>query len=264
MLKKTFEIIAILILITALAFAGYQGWKLYGEWKDRDIKISKEQEILSVLEANKGMIIKLSTEIADVEKRIVTDTLKETTVIKEEAPTYESTKEKLIELKEDLVANEEDIRVARIIFEDRIDKFQASKDKILINTGDGKIVIYEDENGNLVSLESGVTITRHRDVEELKKELGIPAVVEKKDKDFSIGMLYNDDFTVAISYDLIDYKKLNLNVTGYDFESPKIGIDIAYDINDSLEVGVGVGLIDLKEMGILDEKDYYIKLGVKF
>jgi len=264
MIKKVLEIVAILVIIAILIFVGYMGYNLYNEWRNKNIENSKEQEILSVLEANKGIIIKLSTEIADIEKRIVTDTMKEVTVIKEEAPTYEAKKEELIELRKDEEANKEQIEVARIEFESRIDEFQKSKDKILINTGDGKIVIYEDEEGNLVSLESGIKITRHRDIEELKAGLHIEKKEEKKDSDFSIGMLYSNDFTLAISYDLVDYKKFNLNVTGYDYENPKIGLDIAYDINDRFEIGAGVGLLDLKGMKIMDEKEFYVKFGIKF
>ena len=263
MIKKTLEIIVILIIIIGLAFVGYKGYLAYEKWQDKNFEKSKELEVIELLQKQQGTILTLRTDIAEIEKRIVTDTLKEKTVIKEVAPTYEAKKAEIIELKKEPEVNAEKIEVARVEFEERINEFQASPDKILINTGDGKVVLYEDKDGNLVSLESGVTIVRHRDVEEVKKELGIPAV-EKKDKDFSIGMLYNDDFTAAISYDIVDYKKFNLNVTGYDFESPKIGIDIAYDINDSMEIGAGVGLIDLKEMGILDEKDYYIRLGLKF
>lgn len=264
MIKKVFGIIAILIIIAGLVFAGYLGYNLYNKWKNKNIEISKEQEILSVLEANKGMIIKLSTEIADVEKRIITDTLKEKTTIKEEAPTYEAKKEELIELKKEPEANAEKIEVARVEFENRINEFQESPDKILINTGDGKVIIYEDKEGNLVSLESGITIIRHRKLEDVKKDLEIPKVEEKKDKDWNIGIIYNDDFTLAISYDLIDYKKFSFDITGYDFENPKAGVDVDYKITDNLKFGVGIGLIDLKGMKIMDEKEFYVKFGIEF
>jgi len=264
MIKKTFEIIAILIIIAGLAFVGYLGYSSYIKWQDKNIEKSNEMKVIELLQKQQGTILTLRTEIAEIEKRVVTDTLKEKTVIKEEAPTYEAEKEKLIELRKDPEVNEEQIKVERIVFEERINEFQASPDKILINTGDEKIVIYEDKDGNLVSLESGIKITRHRDVEELKEALKIEKTEEKKDSDFSIGILYNDDFTLAISYDLIDYKKFNLNVTGYDYENPKVGLDIAYDINDRFEVGAGMGLLDLKEMKIMDEKEFYVKFGIKF
>ena len=261
-MKTILKIIATIIIIGVLAFAVWQGVLLYQKWQDN--QKSDELEIIELLQKQQGTILTLRTEIAEVEKRIVTDTLKEKTIIKEEAPTYKAKKEELIELKKEPEVNKEKIEVARVEFEDRINEFQASKDKILINTGDGKIVIYEDKDGNLVSLESGITIVRHRDVEEVKKELNAPIKVEKKDKDFSIGILYNDDFTIAISYDIINYKKFSLDVTGYDFESPKAGVDINYNITDSLKFGVGVGLIDLKEMRIMDEKEFYIKFGIEF
>lgn len=264
MLKKALEIIAILIIIVGLAFVGYKGYLAYEKWQNKDIEKSKELEVIELLQKQQGTILTLRTEIAEIEKRVVTDTLKEKTVIKEEAPTYEAKKAEIIELKKEPEVNKEKIEVARVEFENRINEFQASPDKILINTGDGKVVLYEDKDGNLVSLESGVIITRHRNVEEVKKELGIPIVIEKKDKDWNIGVIYNDDFTLAISYDLIDYKKFSFDITGYDFENPKAGVDIDYDITDNLKVGVGVGLIDLKGMKMMDEKEFYVKFGIKF
>jgi hypothetical protein len=263
MLKKALEIIAILIIIIGLAFAGYWGYNTYIKWQNKDIEKSKELEVIELLQKQQGTILTLRTEIAEIEKRVVTDTLKEKVVIKEEAPTYEAKKAEIIELKKEPEVNKEKIEVARVEFEDRINEFQASPDKILINTGDGKVVIYEDKDGNLVSLESGITITRHRDVEEVKMELGIP-VIEKKDKDFNIGIIYNDDFTMAISYDLIDWKKFSFDVTAYDFESPKVGVDIDYGITDNIKIGAGVGLLDIKNMQIMDEKEFYLKLGIEF
>ena len=261
-MKKVLEIIVILMIIIGLAFAGHWGYLSYQKWQDR--QKSNELKTLETLEANKGAILSVKTDVATIEKRIVTDTLKEKTVIKEEAPTYESKKAEIIELKKEPEINKEKIEVARVEFEERINEFQASKDKILINTGDGKIVIYEDKDGNLVSLESGIIITRHRDVEEVKKQLDVPIIAEKKDKDFSIGVLYSDDFTIAISYDIIDYKKFSLDVTGYDFESPKAGLDINYKITDNMKVGAGIGLLDLKGMKVMDEKEFYVKFGIEF
>ena len=264
MLKKTLEIIAILIIIIGLAFASYWGYNTYIKWQNKDIEKSKELEVIELLQKQQGTILTLRTEIAEIEKRVITDTLKEKTVIKEEAPTYEAKKEELIELKKEPGVNKEKIEVSRVEFEDRINEFQASPDKILINTGDGKVVIYEDKDGNLVSLESGVTITRHRNIEEVKKELGVIEKAIKKDKDFNIGIIYNDDFTMAISYDLIDWKKFSFDVTAYDFESPKVGVDIDYGITDNIKIGAGVGLLDLKNMQIMDEKEFYLKLGIEF
>ena len=169
MIKKALEIIVILIIIAILVFAGYQGFLMYQKWQDN--QKSNELKLIETLQANQGTIIRLTTELAEIEKRVVTDTLKEKVVIKEEAPTYEGTKEELIVLREDPIVNAEKIEVKRVEFEERINEFQASPDKILINTGEEKIILYEDTEGNLVSLESGITITRHRKIEEVIADL---------------------------------------------------------------------------------------------
>jgi len=267
-MKTALKLIAIIILIGLLIFAGYEGYLLYQKWKGQRIEKSKELEIIELLQKQQGTILTLRTEIAEIEKKVVVNTLKETTVVKEEAPTYQAKKEELIELKKEPEVNAEKIEVARVEFEDRINEFQASPDKILINTGDGKIVIYEDDQGNLVSLESGVTITRHRKAEEVINELKAGAVViEKGNKpDLAFGIIYDLEdkgFYPGISYQLFDWKKLSLNITGYNFESIKAGLDLCYNISGNILVGAGARIFDTEGNEFSLDK-YYLKAGIQF
>jgi len=267
-MKTTLKIIAIIILIGILAFAGYEGYQLFQKWQNRDIEKSENLEIIELLQKQQGTILTLRTEIAEIEKRVITETLKEKTIIEEKAPTYEAKKEELIELRKEPEANAEKIEAARIVFEDRINEFQASPDKILINTGDGKIVIYEDDQGNLVSLESGYTITRHREVEEVISELtaGAPTPKEEEENNLAFSMIYdleNKDFSPGLSYQLWDWKNLSLNITGYDFEDIKAGMDLCYNINKNIVVGAGARLFTLEDYEFSIDK-YYLKAGVEF
>ena len=253
---KYIKIVLTILIVLALIFGGYKG---YNKWQDN--QKSDEQKLIETLKANEGLIIELSTELAEIKKRVVGDTLKETVVIEEESPTYESKKEELIELRKDPEVNAEKIEVARIEFEERINEFQESPDKILINTGEDKIVIYEDEQGNLVSLESGITITRHREL-----SLVVPILVEEEillDKtnwNIKFGGYYSFDNTygVIISkgiFNLWDYS-INASLLLSDFEDFKfaVGGDVGYLVRDNLEIGVGYNT----------NKDYYIKLHYQF
>lgn len=266
-IKKIFVIISILVIIAGLIFAGYFGYTYYKKWQE-DQK-SNELKLMETLKANQGMIIKLANELAETQKKVIGNTLKETTVVKEEAPTYEAKKEEIIELKKEPEANAEKIEVVRVEFEDRINEFQASPDKILINTGEEKIVIYEDDQGNLVSLKSGVTITRHRNVEEVIDELKAGAEVQKEaDNKYTMafGMVYDldqKDYSPGLSYQLWDWRKLSLNITGYDFENIKAGLDLCYNINKNIIVGIGARLFTLKDYEFSFDK-YYLKAGVEF
>lgn len=238
--------LGVIILIIALVAGGYFGYQYYQKWQDN--QKSNELKMIEALEANEGMIIELSTELAEIKKKVVSDTLKETVVIKEEAPTYESKKEELIELRKDPEVNEEKIKVARVEFEERINEFQESPDKILINTGEEKIVIYEDDQGNLVSLESGVTITRHRDVKEVIGDLQAGKEVEVTKKtglELKAGGYYSFDSTygVIISKGILGIKDYSLNVSLLinDFEDFKLiaGGDLGYEIRDDIELAIG-------------------------
>jgi hypothetical protein len=64
-----------------------------------------------------------------------------------------------------------------------------------------------------------------------------------------------------VSYSVLDWKDLSLNVTGYDFESPKLGADISYNIKGNLEIGAGVGLVDIMNTELMNE--YYIRFGIR-
>jgi hypothetical protein len=262
-MKTILKIIAIVILIGVFIFAGWQGYLIYDRWRDKNIKVSKEQEVIELLQKQQGTILTLRTDIAEIEKRVVTDTLKEKVVIKEEAPTYEAKKAEIIELKKEPEVNQEKIEVARVEFEERINEFQASPDKILINTGDGKIVIYEDSEGNLVSLESGVTITRHRNVEEVIGDLqagNTIEIIKKKDLGIKAGAYYAFDssYGIILSKGIVNIKNYSLNASLLlsDFKDFKfiVGGDIAYKIKDNLELGFGYNT----------NKEYYLKLQYSF
>jgi len=257
---KTFKIILVIIIISMLAFCGYSGYQYYQKWQNN--QKSNELKIMEILRDNQGIIIKLTTELAEIQKKVVGETLKETIVIKEEAPTYESKKEELIELEKDPVANEEKIKVARIVFEDRIDEFQASPDKILINLGEGeeKIVIYEDKDGNLVSLESGITITRHRKLSEF---IPLPIEEVKLDKanwNIKAGGYYSFDnsYGIILSKGILSIKDYSLNVSLLiqDFEDFRfvVGGDVGYMIRDNIELAFGYNT----------DKEFYGALRISF
>jgi hypothetical protein len=253
----------------ALIFVGFKGWQFYKEWKERGIKTSQELKTIELLQKQQGIILTLSTELAEIQKKVVGETLKEKVTVKVETPTYESKKAEIIELKKEPEVNQEKIDVARAEFEERINEFQASPDKILINTGDGKIVLYEDTKGNLVSLESGVTITRHRNVEEVIGDLQAGnkiEVIKGKDYNLSFNLIYDStdkDFYPGVSYQLWDWKKFSFNVTGYDFSNVKAGIDLCYNISDNIVIGAGLNLFNAKDFEFALDK-YYLKAGIEF
>lgn len=266
-MKKALQIILIIAIIALLAFAGYEGYNYYQKWRDN--QKSDELKVIELLQKQQGTILTLRTEIADMEKKVIGGTLKETTVIKEEAKTYNQLKDEIIELKKDAEANKEIIKTTREDLEKRIDEFQTSKDKILVNTGEDKIVIYEDAEGNLVSLDSGIKITRHREAEEvigdLEAGLNIKDEEEKK-YNMAFSMIYDIDqksYSTGLSYQLWNWENLSLNITGYDFEDIKAGMDLCYNINKNIIVGAGVRLFTLKDYEFSIDK-YYLKAGVEF
>jgi len=265
-MKNILKIIAVVIFLGIFIFAVWQGCLIYDRWRNNQ-KI-EEVKLLETLKANQGTIITLTNELAEIQKKVVGETLKEKITVKEEAPTYESKKEELIELKKEPEVNAEKIEVARAEFEERINEFQASPDKILINTGTDKIVIYEDTEGNLVSLESGITITRHRNVEEVIGDLQAGQKIEviKKDYNLSFNLIYDytdKDFYPGFSYEIWDWKKFSFNVTGYNFDNLKAGIDLCYNISDNIVVGAGLNLFGVKDFEF-DLNKYYLKAGIEF
>ncbi|MDD4877202.1 MAG: hypothetical protein PHQ86_08780 [Dehalococcoidales bacterium] len=253
------KIIITFLFIVLLLFGGYS---VYRYWLSGDEKITtNEQEIIELLQKQQGAIIKLQTEIADVEKRVVTDTLKETIVVRE-SETYEGVKDELIKLRENESENKEEIKELREVFENRIDEFQESPDKIMVKSGDEKVVIYEDSEGNLVSLNEGVEIIRHRKTEPLlEKDLEVGQTVEELNDNWAFSILYNGGFSPAISYSVLDWKDLSLNATSYDFEQPKLGADVSYNIKGNLEIGAGVGLLDIMQTEMI--RDYYVRFGIR-
>ena len=254
------KIIITLIIIILLLFGGYSAYRY---WLSGGEKVTtNEQEIIELLQKQQGAIIRLQTEIADVEKRVVTDTLKETIVVRE-SETYEGVKDELIKLRENEEENKEEIKALRETFENRIDEFQKSEDKIMVTVGDEKVVIYEDEEGNLVSLNEGVEIIRHRKTEPLlENDLQIGQVIESEPyNNFSFSILYDGDFSPALSYSILDWEDLSLNATAYDFENPKLGADLSYNIKGNLEIGAGIGLLDIMQMEMI--RDFYVRFGIR-
>jgi hypothetical protein len=257
----------IAIAIIIIAILGYGGWAGYryieGRLADNQT-VSINQEIIELLDKQQGMIVKLQTEIADVERRVVADTLKEKVIVTEDSQTYEGIKEQLVSLRENEEENKEEIKALREVFEQRIDEFQESPDKIMVTSGDEKVVLYEDSEGNLVSLSEGVEIIRHRKAEPLlEQDLQAGQTIEEVNDNFSISMLYpiEGDFTPAISYRVLNWRRLSINTTAYDYNEPKLGIDLGYNAKGNLEVAGGVGLLDIGKFEPI--KDYYIRAGIR-
>ena len=269
-MKKIISIISIIFVIAIFAFVGYEGYQKYQDWKTagETKTASQELRLIELLNDNQEAIVKLYTKIAVVEKRIIGETLKETTVIKEDAETYNELKDELIELRKDGEANKEKIETMRAEFEERIEEYRASSDKILINTGEEKIVIYEDQEGNLVSLDSGIKITRHRKAEEVIEDLkaGVTIEGEEKKYEMAFSMIYDLDqrsYTPGISYELLDWRNFGLNITGYDFENIKGGLDLCYNIKEKIVVGAGIRIFELEDFQFNIDK-YYLKAGIEF
>ncbi|HDK27400.1 MAG TPA: hypothetical protein ENG48_10005 [Candidatus Atribacteria bacterium] len=265
------KIIFVIILIAILLFTGYKGYLIYQERraKENEKVRSNELRLIELLNDNQEAIVKLYTKIAAVEKKVVGGTLKETTTIGEEAKTYNELKKELIELKKDDQASKEEIESLRKEFEERIKEFKESRDKIMLNTGEEKIVIYEDEEGNLVSLDSGIKITRHRKAEEVIKDLKAGDKIEEKEErkdEFSFNIIYDIDkegFYPGLSYQLWDWKNFSINITGYDIENIKGGVDLSYNIAENIVVGAGLNLLEIKDFKFnLD--NYYLKAGIEF
>ena len=252
------KIIITLIIIILLLFGGYS---VYRYWLSGGEKIStNEQEIIELLQKQQGTILTLRTEIAKIEKRVINETLKEKTIT--EGETYEGVKDELIKLRENESENKEEIKELREVFENRIDEFQKSEDKIMVTVGDEKVVIYEDEEGNLVSLNEGVEIIRHRKAEPLlEKDLEVGQTIEELNDNWAFSILYDGDFSPAISYSILDWKDLSLNATAYDFENPKLGADVSYNLKGNLEIGAGVGLLDIMQMEMI--RDFYVRFGIR-
>lgn len=239
-----------ILIIGILIFGGVKAYHYFGR---------SNQNIIEYLSLQRGAILKLQTDIADIEKRVVNDTLKETTVVKGE--TYSAVKEELLELRKDEKANAQEIKKLREVFENRISEFRESPDKIMVKAGDEKVVIYEDTEGNLVSLDEGVEIIRHRKTEHLKPDLQAGQTEQEINKKFSLSMLYDGEIHPAVSYSVVGFKDIDLNLTAYDLNFPKLGADVSYS-KDRFVVGAGAGLVSLKDMEMI--KEFYVRFGIKF
>ena len=188
-----------ILIIGILIFGGVKAYHYFGR---------SNQNIIEYLSLQRGAILKLQTDIADIEKRVVNETLKEATVVKGE--TYSAVKEELLELRKDEKANAQEIKKLREVFENRIKEFRESPDKIMVKAGDEKVVIYEDTEGNLVSLNEGVEIIRHRKTEHLKPDLQAGQTEQEINKKFSLSMLYDGEIHPAVSYSVVGFKDIDL------------------------------------------------------
>ncbi len=249
-----------LVILVLLLFGGYSAYRFW--LSGRELVTTDEQEIIELLQKQQGTILTLRTEIAEIEKRVINETLKEKITVTEEGETYEGVKEQLIALRENEKENKEGIKALRETFEKRIDEFKVSDDKIMVTVGDEKVVIYEDEEGNLVSLNEGVEIIRHRKTEPLlEKDLQVGQTVEELNDNWAFSILYDGEFSPAVSYSVLDWKDLSLNATAYDFENPKLGADLSYNIKGNLEIGAGIGLLDIMQMEMI--RDFYVRFGIR-
>jgi len=250
-----------LVILVLLLFGGYSAYRFW--LSERELVTTDEQEIIELLQKQQGTILTLRTEIAEIEKRVINETLKEKITVTEKGETYKGVKEQLIALRENEEENKGEIKALREIFEKRIDEFKVSDDKIMVTVGDEKVVIYEDEEGNLVSLNEGVEIIRHRKTEPLlENDLQIGQVIEDEPyNNFSFSILYDGDFSPALSYSILDWEDLSLNATAYDFENPKLGADLSYNIKGNLEIGAGIGLLDIMQMEMI--RDFYVRFGIR-
>lgn len=249
-----------LVILVLLLFGGYSAYRFW--LSGRELVTTDEQEIIELLQKQQGTILTLRTEIAEIEKRVINETLKEKITVTEEGETYEGVKEQLIALRENEKENKEEIKALRETFEKRIDEFKVSDDKIMVTVGDEKVVIYEDEEGNLVSLNEGVEIIRHRKTEPLlEKDLQVGQTVEELNDNWAFSILYDGEFSPAVSYSVLDWKDLSLNATAYDFENPKLGADLSYNIKGNLEIGAGIGLLDIMQMEMI--RDFYVRFGIR-
>lgn len=253
----TKKVVPTALIIVLLVAGGWFSYRWYLEMQKPNIN----QQMISLLSEQQGMIIKLKTDIADVERRVVAGTLKETVVV--DGETYTDIKDQLLELRKNEDENKDEIKKLREVFEQRIKEFRDSADKIMVTAGDEKIVLYEDADGNLVSINEGVEIIRHRKVEPLlepKPDLIAGQTIEEINDRFSISMLYDGDISPAVSYKVFSLKDIGFSVTAYDLENIKLGADVNYNFKGNLEIGAGVGLFNFREMQAI--RDYYIRAGV--
>ncbi|KKK55747.1 hypothetical protein LCGC14_3071440, partial [marine sediment metagenome] len=185
------------------------------------------------------------------------------TVVVEPDHTYESLKDEVIELKKDEEANKKEIEKLRKELSAQRKAFLASDDTIYIKTVDDEtILLYRDEDGTLQPASANIEkIIEHR---ELSSVVPILAEEEIEIKGTSYNLKAGGFYSLDNTYGIIISKSiftiwdlsLNASLLLSDFEDFKfaVGGDIAYEINDGLELGVGYST----------DNQYYIKLQYQF
>jgi len=253
---KYIKIALAILLVLALIFGVYKGYNLYMQW---DAKRYNEMEILR---RNQDMFLRKITDLSESVTKIVNDTVK-TTVVVEPDHTYESLKDEVIELKQDEEANKEEIEKLREELSAQRKAFLASDDTIYIKTVDDEtILLYRDEDGTLQPASANIEkIIEHR---ELSSVVPILAEEEIEIKGTSYNLKAGGFYSLDNTYGIIISKSiftiwdlsLNASLLLSDFEDFKfaVGGDIAYEINDGLELGVGYST----------DNQYYIKLQYQF
>lgn len=174
--------------------------------------------------------------------------------------TYEGLKEQVIELKKDEEANKEEIEVLREELSIQRKAFLASDDTILIKTIDDEtLLLYRDIDGELQAGSDNISkIIEHRDVPILVEE---ELAISKTTWDIKAGGYYNlteKEYGLIFSKEILGIKSYSLNVSLLsnlkDLEGFNLGANVNYEVNKSLELGVGVTI----------DKTYYMCLEYEF
>ncbi len=253
---KYIKIALAILLVLALIFGIYKGYNLYKQWD------AKRYNEMNMLRTNQDMMLKKVTTLSESITRIVNDTVK-TTVVVEPDHTYESLKDEVIELKQDEEANKEEIEKLREELSAQRQAFLASDDTIYIKTVDDEtILLYRDEEGTLQPASANIDkIIEHR---ELSSVVPILAEEEIEIKGTSYNLKAGGFYSLDNTYGIIISKSIftiwdlsiNASLLLSDFEDFKfaVGGDIAYEIRDNIEIGLGYST----------NKEYYIKLQYQF
>ena len=253
---KIVKIILIIAIIIVLTFVGYRGYLAYQKWQnDRFSEIN-------MLRANQDMFLKKVTDLSTAVTRIVNDTIKTTIEVKPDH-TYEALKDEVIELKKDETANKEEIEKLKEELSIQRQAFLARDDTILIKTtDDDTLLIYRDTEGTLQPASDNIEkIIEHRELSSVVPILAEEEIEIKGTRyNLKAGGFYSLDgsYGAIISKSIFTIWDLSLNASLLlsDFEDFKfaVGGDIAYEINDGLELGVGYST----------DNQYYIKLQYQF
>lgn len=252
---KYIKIAFTIFLVIALIFGVYKVYGLYKQWDER-----RYNEI-EILRRNQDMFLEKVTDLSVTVTKVVNDTVKVQTVTREDS-TYEGLKDQVIELKKDEEANKEEIEALREKLSAQRKAFLASDDTILIKTADDEtILLYRDEEGTLQPASANIDkIIEHRELSEVVPVAEEEIELDKKDWNIKAGAYYSLDksYGVIISKEILGWRDYSANISLLikDFEDVEIALggDIAYEIRDSLELGLGYNT----------DKEYYIKLQYSF